>query len=124
MVGIDRETGKTLSGFADVAQKIFTICWTPIGVRVQREEFGSLIPKILLRENIDNRAFAIYYWCFCVAVELWEPRFKIKKLIPKDTVEKRRVGTLDVYAVGDYMPRAHLGDFTVAEAGKRLDLSS
>lgn len=53
-VGINRENGKILVGWAHVAQSISVIVQTLIGERVQRRDFGSLVPALIDRPSNDE----------------------------------------------------------------------
>lgn len=107
-------TGDILDGFDEVAQSIQRyIMPTSFGERVQLEEFGSYIPKIL-QKPLSADLVSVAIWSVTLAVELWEPRFKIKRVLANSTVDDWRAGKLNFTLIGDYRPRAHLGDFTVA----------
>lgn len=112
MAGIDRHTGKPLAGFAHVVQSINLIMTTRLGERVMRRHFGSsaftLLGRMLTADHVV-RFFAVY----CLAVEIWEPRFKIVRVIPvRTSVEDIRLGRFAFAVEGEYRPRAHLGDPT------------
>lgn len=47
MNGMDATTGKPLSGDAHLAQSVADILTTPIGSRVMRRSYGSLIPSLI-----------------------------------------------------------------------------
>jgi len=114
MSGLCRHTGKPLSAWEHTVQSIAEeILPTPAGARVQREEFGSPVPAILIRRNASNDTLIAYAYSIALACELWEPRYRVKKLIPQDIPEGRRKGETQFQVIGDFMPRAHLGDFTV-----------
>lgn len=112
MAGIDRKTGRPLGGFAHVVQSINVIMATRLGDRVMRRHFGSsaftLLGRMLTADHIV-RFFAVY----CLAVELWEPRFKVVRVIPLATsVDDVRLGRFAFAIEGEYRPRGHLGDET------------
>ncbi|SNY93423.1 hypothetical protein SAMN04515647_3718 [Cohaesibacter sp. ES.047] len=116
MAGTNGRTGKPLVGIEHVVQSIEIILQTKFGELVQLEEFGSFVTSLLLRENQDNRTAALIYWIIALAIDLWEPRFRLTRFIPDETVDKRRDGVFSFGILGSFMPRAHLGDFTVAKA--------
>ena len=47
MTGMDRETGKSLSGIEHLRQSIRDILTTPIGSRVMRRDYGSRLFELL-----------------------------------------------------------------------------
>ncbi len=114
--GIDRRTGKLLRGWPHVLQSIEVIFTTHIGERVMRRTFGSNVPAILGRENIVTSAIARFFAAIVVAIELWEPRFRVIRIIfPPDenTPDANRTGRIGMRIVGQYRPNALQGDFTV-----------
>lgn len=110
MVGVDRHTGKWLGGWAHVVQSIGVIVTTAIGSRVQRRPFGmedaSLIDRPITESEILRAVSAI-----AVAVDQWEPRFRITRCVIADA---NALGKLVLRIAGVYFPRGHLGDYTHA----------
>jgi phage baseplate assembly protein W len=79
MIGMSRTTGKPLSGDAHLAQSIADILTTPIGTRVMRRDYGSLIPELL--DAPLNGATAIrLYAATAQALRRWEPRLDLVKV--------------------------------------------
>lgn len=115
-VGIDRVTGGTVIGWEHVLQSIGDILTTTFGQRVIREWYGSTVPGLLGR-LITPSEVVPFYAAIAAALEQWEPRFRIVEFQP---VEVTRSGQLHVFLVGDYRPRAHLGDFT-SEGARRVE---
>lgn len=122
MAGIDRETGKLLDGFAHVRQSLHVIFTTGIGTRIMRRLFGSEIPG-LLGKNIVPSTFLRFATAVHVALQLWEPRFRLVQVtFPRDgalepnvganTPETVRRGRIGIALYGEYRPRGHLGDPT------------
>ncbi|WP_319533420.1 hypothetical protein [uncultured Cohaesibacter sp.] len=83
---------------------IVIILQTKFGELVQLEEFGSFVTTLLLRENHDNRTAALIYWCIALAIDLWEPRFRLTRFVPDETVDKRREGVFGFGVLGSFMP--------------------
>jgi phage baseplate assembly protein W len=110
--GIDRSTGKVLAGWPHVVQSIGVILTTPVGQRIMREWFGSPVPA-LLGENITPRTFLRFMQAIVVALELYEPRFKVRRVQIGGTAESIRMGEINLTVLGDYRPRALQGDLTV-----------
>lgn len=79
MIGMSRTTGKPLTGDAHLLQSITDILTTPIGTRVMRRDYGSLIPQLL--DAPLNKATAIrLYAAAAQALRRWEPRLKLVKV--------------------------------------------
>jgi phage baseplate assembly protein W len=116
MAGINRETGKVLDGWGHVAQSLQVLFTTHIGSRVMRRYFGSEVPP-LLGENLTARTVTRFCYAIVVAVELWEPRFRVKRVYfnpSANSNEQLRGGKLSMAIHGEYRPRGHLGDPTPA----------
>lgn len=79
MNGMDRNTGKPLSGRAHLAQSIADILATPIGTRVMRRDYGSA-----LFELIDQAGNALgrlrMMAAIAVALARWEPRIRLTRV--------------------------------------------
>jgi len=97
-------------------QSIHVIFTTRIGERIMRRTFGSAVPGLLGR-NLTPKTIHRFVVAFVVAIELWEPRFKVRKLglSGKSTsAPGARQGKIGILIEGDYRPNALEGDFTVA----------
>lgn len=122
MAGIDRRTLRVLDGWPHVVQSIEVILTTRIGARVMRRTFGSAVPGLLGRP-LTPRTILRYATAIIVALELWEPRFRIRQVTfptPSNNPDSLRLGKLRIVMLGEYRPRAHLGDFTV-ESSRTYD---
>lgn len=79
MLGMDARTGKRLEGDDHLRQSIADILTTPIGSRVMRRDYGSM-----LLDLIDQPANALtrlrLYAAVAVALMRWEPRIRLKKI--------------------------------------------
>lgn len=121
--GIDRFTGKPLSGWLHTYQSIETILSTRLGERVMRRNFGSAVPGIL-GKNLVPSTMLKFFMAITIAIELWEPRFRVRRFeYPEDQngPDNMRQGKIGIKLIGDYRPRALEGDFTV-EAVKTVEL--
>ncbi|WP_163836971.1 phage baseplate protein [Spartinivicinus ruber] len=47
MIGIDRVTGKTITGETQLISRIQQVITTPIGGRLKRRAFGSRVPELM-----------------------------------------------------------------------------
>ncbi|WP_375674650.1 MULTISPECIES: GPW/gp25 family protein [unclassified Bartonella] len=77
--GMDRTTGKPLTGIDHLRQSILDILSTRIGLRVMRRDYGSRVAELI--DAPVNNAFAVaLYAAVAEALDKWEPRFKLKKI--------------------------------------------
>lgn len=109
--GIDRETGRLLSGWPHVVQSLQVIFTTRFGERVMRRWFGSFVPQILGRNMVPSTILK-FWTAICVAIELWEPRYKVTGITPFGSAEQMRSGSIGFTLQGVYRPRALSGDLT------------
>ena len=113
--GIDRYTGKVLTGLAHTRQSVEVIFTTPIGARIMRRTFGSAVPALLGRENLTEAALARFFFAIVVAIDLWEPRLRVAKVnypAPQNTKARFRLGQMGMQVLASYRPNALQGDFT------------
>ena len=76
MTGMNVNTGKQLDGIDHIRQSIADIITTPIGSRVMRREYGSLVPELLDMPMNDALLMQVYA-ATIIAVTRWEPRIQI-----------------------------------------------
>ena len=95
MIGVDRFNGRALAGNAHLAQSINDILSTPIGSRVMRRDFGSMLPDLLARPaNPITRQ--LVFAATAVAIGRWEPRLKIRRVgISTDNSDGTMIVDLD-----------------------------
>lgn len=116
MTGVDRRTGKPLTGWPHVLQSLGVIFATRFGARVMRRNFGSAVPGVL-GKNLTPPTMLKFMTAYAIAVALWEPRFRVRRFVyptNENSADKMRQGKIGITVEGDYMPRALDGDFTVA----------
>jgi uncharacterized protein len=124
MTGVSRDTGAPLAGFAHVVQSIDVIFSTWVGERVMRRHFGSSAPILLGRLMTANTMLRFFH-LVAVAIEVWEPRFKIARVTPLDLgPEQIRLGRFAFVIEGEYRPRGHLGDPTPEGKTRRLAVAA
>lgn len=114
--GVNRVTGKPLEGIDHVRQSLGVIFTTWLASRVLRRTFGSAAPGLLGKPLTPGQLMK-FYMAVVIAVELWEPRFKVTRVsYPNADNSSSKVGQgqFGVTILGNYMPRALEGDFTVA----------
>lgn len=76
MAGINAKTGKSLDGIEHIRQSIADIITTPIGSRVMRRDYGSLVPELLDMPMNDALLMQLFA-ATVIAVSRWEPRIQI-----------------------------------------------
>lgn len=121
--GIDRRTGAVLTDWDHTLQSIGVILSTHFGERVMIRVFGSAVPRVL-GKNLTPSTMLKFYVAIAIALELWEPRFRVRRFEyppAENGPDKMRRGRIGIRLVGDYMPRALQGDFTV-EAVKTVSV--
>lgn len=99
MRGMNRETGKEISGIDHLRQSIEDILTTPVGTRVMRRDYGSRI--FTLTDRPMNRAWlARLYAATAEAIDRWEPRIKVKRV----RLMSADQGHVSLEIEGTYMP--------------------
>ena len=79
LTGMDRATGKALSGDAHLAQSIADIISTPLGTRPMRRDYGCLLPELLDRP-LTRATRLLASVAIAMAVARWEPRIAVRKV--------------------------------------------
>ena len=110
MAGVNRLTGKPLSGWDHVAQSLGVLFTTPRLSRVMRRHLGSNVPR-LVDAPMSPVTIIDVYAAMADAIR-FEPRFQVSRF---SVVEATTAGQLTIAVEGIYFPRGHLGDFTVQE---------
>lgn len=79
MLGIDKATGQKLDGNAHLAQSIGDILSTPLGTRVMRRDYGSMLFD-LIDQPINGATRLLLYGATAIALQRWEPRLRLKRI--------------------------------------------
>ena len=101
MIGISNTTGKALSGDAHLAQSIADILTTPLGSRVMRRDYGSLLFELIDRP-INGAIRMLMHAATAIALRRWEPRLQLTRVL----------------LVGE----PQTGQLTIRIEGRRVDL--
>lgn len=112
MAGIDRRTGEVIDDLSSALQAAVFILSTRISSVVLLREFGGGVIELLGR-GMTPALFAAWQQLIATAIELWEPRFAIRRVVPTGTVDDLRMGRAGLLIEADFRPRGHLGDYTV-----------
>lgn len=80
MTGMDRENGAALDGIDHLVQSVGDILTTPIGTRVMRRDYGSLLFELLDRPlNPATRLLCVV--AIAMALARWEPRVNVRQVL-------------------------------------------
>ncbi|MDX7987660.1 baseplate assembly protein [Xenorhabdus sp. 12] len=78
-LGMDSHTGRALSDSDHIRQSIADILMTPIGSRIMRREYGSLLPNLI--DQPQNPALRLKIMSACyMALLRWEPRIRLQTI--------------------------------------------
>ena len=79
MPGMSSTTGRTLDGMDHLRQSISDILTTPVGTRIERRNYGSLLPTLI--DHPDNGATRVrIYAAVASALMKWEPRLHLSRV--------------------------------------------
>jgi phage baseplate assembly protein W len=79
MRGVSATTGAAIDGLAHLTQSIGAILTTPVGSRVMRRDFGSLLPQLV--DQPFNAATRIRLFAATAsALMRWEPRLRLTRV--------------------------------------------
>ncbi len=80
MIGMDRTTGVACTGVDHLRQSVQVILTTPVGTRVGRRDFGSLIPELIDQPlNAATRLAVIA--AGALALLRQEPRIRANRIL-------------------------------------------
>jgi phage baseplate assembly protein W len=91
MTGIDALTGKVLSGLDHLAQSIADILTTPIGTRIGRREYGSMLFQ-LQDQPMNGLGRMRLFAAVATALARWEPRIRLTRVQIASDDEARAAG--------------------------------
>ena len=96
MIGMSRTNGTAMALPEHLAQSIGDILSTPIGSRVLRRSYGSDLPR-LIDAPMNGETAIDLYMATAEALDLWEPRFKLRQV----AVEQVTSGRLHLTLTGE-----------------------
>src|SRR5205085_4848634 len=79
MKGMNRTRGTAVDGTLHLVQSIGDILSTPIGARVMRRDYGSLLPELVDAASNPSGRLAVFA-ATAIALRRWEPRLKLTKI--------------------------------------------
>lgn len=77
--GMDRQTGRRITGDAHLAQSIADILTTPKGTLVMLRDYGSDLPDII-DQPLNGETLIDVFQATAEALDLWEPRLKLERV--------------------------------------------
>lgn len=76
---MNRSTGRAIEGLEHLRQSVGDILSTPIGSRVMRRSYGSLVPALI--DQPDNQATRVRInAAIAGALMRWEPRIRLTRI--------------------------------------------
>lgn len=107
MKGMNATTGKAIDGDEWLAQAMADILFTPIGTRVMRRDYGSLLPS-LLDQPLNAATMLQLYAASADALRRWLPQFTLSRC----TLTKGDGGTAAIAIEGYRTDRPQPNSFT------------
>lgn len=114
MSGMDRTTGAPLSGVEHIRQSVADILTTPLGSRVMRRDYGSLLPD-LIDQPLTGATALRAYSATVVALMRWEPRLRVRQI--QRLIDADRPGRLLLTITGERADTGEAIDMTVPLRG-------
>ncbi|MDU6412812.1 MAG: GPW/gp25 family protein [Yersiniaceae bacterium] len=85
-IGMSRESGKTVADLEHIRQSVRDILLTPIGTRVMRRTYGSLLSALI--DQPQNAALRLQIMSACyTAILQWEPRITLTAISYESTFD-------------------------------------
>ncbi|CCF19164.1 Phage-related baseplate assembly protein [Pseudorhizobium banfieldiae] len=114
-VGLDKQTGRPLLGWAHCVQSISTIISTELNERVQRRGFGGRLMRLIDRPQNEETIIDIYV----SVAEALEPR-KVEGreygepgfVLLRTSLDAGTPGRLLLLVSGVFFENGHLGDYS------------
>jgi hypothetical protein len=76
IMGMNAQTGQRIDGLDHIRQSVRDILTTPLGTRVMRREYGSLLPE-LIDQPLNDALLLQAYAATIMALIRWEPRIRV-----------------------------------------------
>ena len=78
-IGMSRTDGRSLTDEEHISQSLSDILRTPVGSRVMRREYGSLLPDMIDQPQTPALELQIMAACY-MAILKWEPRVRLTSI--------------------------------------------
>jgi len=89
-IGMSRSTGKAITDAEHISQSVSDILRTPVGSRVMRREYGSLLSAMIDQPQTPALELQIRVACY-MAVLKWEPRITLSTVTTERYFDGRMV---------------------------------
>ena len=96
-IGLSAATGGKISDMDHIRQSIAKILTTPIGSRVMRRDFGSMIPQ-LIDQPFDGKTRMRLMAASVMAIVRWEPRAVVDRVDVSATAQGRAIVSISLSA--------------------------
>lgn len=77
--GMAATTGTALTGIEHLAQSVGDILTTPVGTRLQRREYGSMLFD-LIDQPLNPATRLLIFAATALALARWEPRLRLRRV--------------------------------------------
>lgn len=94
-IGMNRDTGRAITDAEHISQSVGDILRTPVGSRVMRRDYGSLLSAMIDQPQTPALELQIKVACY-MAVLKWEPRVTLTAI----TTERQLNGKMIVNLTG------------------------
>jgi len=79
VIGMDAINGGSAEGAAHLVQSIRDVLTTPLGSRIQRRDYGSLLPELIDQPFNDHTRLQLF-GATATALMRWEPRIRLTRV--------------------------------------------
>lgn len=107
-IGMNQETGGTLIDLDHIRQSVRDILLTPVGTRVMRRQYGSLLSALIDQPQNETLRLQIMSACYMTILK-WEPRVKLTAISFESDID----GAMVVELSGNRTDSAQLFSLTV-----------
>lgn len=103
MIGMNAQTGTSMSGIEHLKQSIINIITTPIGSRVMNRNYGSTL-HLFYDQPMDAYHLAQIQAAIINALSIHEPRLKVSSVAVTPNIDPAQLGKLHINIDGVYVP--------------------
>ncbi|EAZ5991690.1 GPW/gp25 family protein [Salmonella enterica] len=101
-IGMSRNTGRTITDAEHISQSLSDILRTPVGSRVMRRDYGSLLSSMIDQPQTPALELQIKVACYFAALK-WEPRISLSTVTTERQFDGRMIVSLtgEIAATGE-----------------------